>query len=134
MGRSCLWLNHAQPFIRYKEECSIFPVIQKWNLYGSAQCTAKVILAEWWLLHAKVVVKPIVGVESVVPQVVVGRAVPLIGARFGLKRKLAAGIASIFRRVSRTLDAKFLETIQRAQGLTRSQHRPHPHRPASPSP
>ena len=48
---------------------------------------------------------------------------PLIGARFGFKRELAAGIAPIFRRVRGTLDAKFLEGIHRDERLRGPQRR-----------
>ncbi len=73
------------------------------------------------MLNAKVVIEPIAGIENPVPQVVVCRAVPLIGARFRLKRELTARIPSVFGRIGRALHAKLLESVHRHQSLGRSQ-------------
>src|SRR5207247_11294922 len=81
------------------------------NPHGPAQCAAEIILPKGRLGLIEVVVEPILGVKETIPQVVVGSAVPLIGARFRLEGELTAGIPPVFRRVRGTLYPQLLESI-----------------------
>src|SRR5438046_1116490 len=89
--------------------------------YRPTKCAAEIVLPNTRRFRTKVVVEPVRGVEGAVPEIVVGRAVPLIRARFRFKRELPAGIAPVFRGVSRALDAKFLKIVHGDEGLRRSQ-------------
>src|SRR5712692_7629218 len=89
--------------------------------YRTTQCTAEIILPKCGLLKTKVVVEPIVGVEDVISQVVVGATVELISTCFRFKGELPARIAAVFRRIARALYAKLLKGIHRDQRLRSSE-------------
>ena len=69
------------------------------NSNRPAQGAAEIVLPERRFLYVLIAIKPIVRVEHIVAQILEGSAVPLVGPRFRVKRKLAARIAPVFRRV-----------------------------------
>ena len=76
----CLWRNQTQPLIRNKEECLVFTVVQARNSDWSAQCAAEIVLPKGRFRLTKVIVEPVLGINRPITQVVVCRAMPLIGA------------------------------------------------------
>src|SRR5438128_1486011 len=94
-----------------------------WDPDRAAEGAAEIVLSKRWFWYILIIVEPIIAVEHVIPQVVIGGAMELIGARLSLEGKLAARAAPIFGRIGRTLYAKFLQIIHRDQGLGSSQGR-----------
>src|SRR5437660_5807043 len=88
----------------------------------AAECPAEIVLPQRGFRLAEEIVKPVIGIEDVVAQVVEGRAMPLNGARLGHKGKLSAWIAPIFRGIRRALNAELLKRVNRDDCLRGSKY------------
>src|SRR5205807_2241957 len=98
-------------------------VVESRNHNWSAEGPAKIILPFRRLLAGRAnsadarAIKPISGIEYIIAQILEGGPMELIGPRACDYRDLAARLAAIFSRISRSLNFEFLESIDGYQAL-----------------
>ena len=97
-------INHAAELLGEKEERLVPAVVDTRNIYRSAGGVTEVVVAEWRPRHLVEVVEKIVGVQLVVPQELVGGAMPFVGPAFGDDADLPATGAAKLRRVRAAYD------------------------------
>src|SRR6478609_4229103 len=107
--RQCsTWEAEDLPFIRKEEKSFALE-------YRATENAAKIILSlstffEW---RSGCTVKPVAGVQHIVPQIIECDTMKLVGSRAGFDRYLGTGCPSELWRVAGCLDTKFLEGIDR---------------------
>src|SRR5205807_2528766 len=104
-----------------EKEGLVRAVVQARDSDRAAERSAKIILSQSAFRLSQLIVKPVVGVEEVVAQIIEKRSVKLVRAGARKKRELPPRRAPVFGGICGALHSKFLERIHRNQALSRTQ-------------
>src|SRR5215470_10946885 len=103
-----LRLPYSQAFVGAEEEQLVF-------YDRAAEYSTEVVLPQRRLFQAFVIGEPVVGIQNIIAEIFERGAMKRVRARFGHYRDLSSGSAPKLRSEGRSLNAKFLQCIERNQ-------------------